>query len=85
MNSNDDIKANPKYARFLKGFIISLVGIWSLSWLMSCTNPKTGRIDGLNSHAYAYHYRNLGSTAYYPSQALQRASHYPEGKEEALT
>ena len=84
MNSNDDIKANPKYARFLKGFIISLVGIWSLSWLMSCTNPTAERIDGLNSQAYAYHYRNLDSTAYYARQALQLSSDYPDGKAEAL-
>lgn len=84
MNSNDDIKANPKYARFLKGFIISLVGIWSLSWLMSCTNPMAERIDGLNSQAYAYHYRNLDSTAYYARQALQLSSDYPDGKAEAL-
>ena len=40
--------------------------------------------DSLNSQAYAYHYRNLDSTAYYARQALQLSSDYPDGKAEAL-
>ena len=41
-------------------------------------------VDKLNDISYAYHYRNLDSTAIYAQKALQLAEDYSAGKAEAL-
>jgi len=41
-------------------------------------------VDRLNKKSYAYHYRNLDSTAYYARQAYRLAEGYNAGRAEAL-
>ncbi|MGN1264102.1 MAG: DUF5112 domain-containing protein [Prevotella sp.] len=41
-------------------------------------------MDELNDISYAYHYRNLDSTAFYADRAYEMAEHYGSGRAEAL-
>ena len=50
----------------------------------ACSPSDRQVVDKLNTISYAYHYRNLDSTAYYAQQALQYADGYADGQAEAL-
>ena len=50
----------------------------------ACSPSDRQVVDKLNTISYAYHYRNLDSTAYYAQQALQNADGYADGQAEAL-
>ena len=50
----------------------------------ACSSPDRQTVDKLNTVSYAYHYRNLDSTAYYAQLALQYADGYADGQAEAM-
>ncbi|MCR4583985.1 MAG: DUF5112 domain-containing protein [Prevotella sp.] len=50
----------------------------------ACSPTDRQAVDRLNKQSYAYHYRNLDSTAYYARQAYQLAEGYDAGRAEAL-
>lgn len=53
--------------------------------LISACSPKDRQsVDKLNSISYAYHYRDIDSTAFYAQQAFDHSDDYPDGKAEAL-
>ena len=57
----------------------------SLLLLISACSPSDkAAVDKLNSLSYAYHYRNLDSTAVYAQQAFDLSGHYAAGRAEAL-
>ena len=45
----------------------------------ACSSPDRQTVDKLNTVSYAYHYRNIDSTAYYAQQALRCADGYADG------
>ena len=50
----------------------------------ACTCPDRPAVDKLNAQSYAYHYRNIDSTAAIAKRALSLADGYPAGKAEAM-
>lgn len=68
----------------MQGFMISLIGIWSLFCAAACSNVDTQRVDKLNEKAYEYHYRSLDSTRKYAQAALALSGNYADGRAEAL-
>ena len=66
---------------WLRHALNSLVALIILS---ACSSPDRQVVDKLNTVSYAYHYRNLDSTAYYAQQALSLAEGYADGQAEAL-
>ncbi len=57
----------------------------SLAIIISACSPSDkATVDKLNSHSYAYHYRNIDSTAQAAHQALLMAADDDEGKAQAL-
>ena len=66
---------------WLRHALSSLVALVILS---ACSSPDRQAVDKLNTISYAYHYRNLDSTAYYAQKALQLADGYADGQAEAL-
>jgi len=50
----------------------------------ACSPTDRQAVDRLNKKSYAYHYRNLDSTAYYARQAYRLAEGYNAGRAEAL-
>ena len=56
-----------------------------LIFFCSCQYEQKSTVDKLNALSYAYHYRNIDSTAHYARQALKLASDYKDGRAEALT
>ena len=56
-----------------------------LIFFCSCQYEQKSTVDRLNALSYAYHYRNIDSTAHYARQALKLASDYKDGRAEALT
>ena len=66
---------------WLRHALSSLVALVILS---ACSSPDRQVVDKLNTVSYAYHYRNLDSTAYYAQKALQLADGYADGRAEAL-
>ena len=56
-----------------------------LIFFCSCQYEQKSTVDRLNSLSYAYHYRNIDSTALYARQALDLSSDYKGGRAEALT
>ena len=60
-----------------------LVCLWVLG-LFACGDKNVAEADRLNSMAYAFHYRNLDSTAAYAQRALNVSGNYAAGRAEAL-
>ncbi|MBR1503742.1 MAG: DUF5112 domain-containing protein [Prevotella sp.] len=60
-------------------FIISTILFFS-----ACSRPDRQTVDRLNARSYAYHYRNLDSTARYALEACRLADGYDAGRAEAL-
>ena len=60
-------------------FIISTIIFFS-----ACSRPDRQTVDRLNTRSYAYHYRNLDSTAWYARKACQLSDNYDAGRAEAL-
>ena len=56
----------------------------SLFFLSACSPEHKAEVDRLNDISYAFHYRNLDSTAYYADKALALSSDYSNGRAEAL-
>jgi len=52
--------------------------------LSACSRSDRQAVDKLNALSYAYHYRNVDSTEYYARRAYDLASHYADGRAEAL-
>ena len=52
--------------------------------ISACSPSDKAAVDKLNSISYAYHYRNIDSTAHYARRALQLSAKYEEGHAEAL-
>ena len=53
--------------------------------LLSACSPKDRQsVDKLNSISYAYHYRDIDSTACYAQRAYDLSDDYPSGRAEAL-
>ena len=59
------------------------VCLWVLG-LFACGDKNVAEADRLNSMAYAFHYRNLDSTAAYAQRALNVSGNYAAGRAEAL-
>ncbi len=55
-----------------------------VSILSACSPSDKAAVDKLNYHSYAYHYRNIDSTAQAARQALTMAEDYDEGRAHAL-
>ena len=51
--------------------------------LSACSPSDKAAVDKLNSLSYAFHYRDIDSTAYYAQQAYQQSS-FDDGRAEAL-
>lgn len=68
--------------QYIKGFVWLLV-IRSLFILSACTETSNPVVDRLNDQSYAYHYRNLDSTAAYARRAISLSGNYPSGRAEA--
>ncbi len=62
----------------------ALNSLVALILFTACSPSDRQVVDKLNTISYAYHYRNLDSTAYYAQQALQYADGYADGQAEAL-
>ena len=56
-----------------------------LIFFCSCQHEQKSTVDRLNAFSYAYHYRNIDSTAQYARQALNLSKGYKGGRAEALT
>jgi len=56
----------------------------ALCILSACSPQDRQAADKLNSLSYAYHYRNLDSTAHYARLAYEASAHYETGRAEAL-
>ena len=56
-----------------------------LIFFCSCQYEQKSTVDRLNAFSYAYHYRNIDSTAQYARQALNLSKGYKGGRAEALT
>ena len=61
---------------------MSVLGLFLFS---ACQPSDKATVDKLNSLSYAYHYRNIDSTALYARQALNLSESYKGGRAEALT
>ena len=61
-----------------------LIIISTILFFSACSRPDRQTVDRLNVRSYAYHYRNLDSTASYATQACQLADGYDAGRAEAL-
>ena len=61
-----------------------LIIISTILFFSACSRPDRQTVDRLNARSYAYHYRNLDSTASYATQACQLADGYDAGRAEAL-
>ena len=61
---------------------MALLGLFLFS---ACQPSDKAAVDRLNTLSYAYHYRNIDSTALYARQALNLSSGYKGGRAEALT
>ena len=66
-----------------KDFLLLLLA-GSLLFLSACSPEHKADVDRLNDISYAFHYRNLDSTAYYADKALALSSDYSNGRAEAL-
>lgn len=63
---------------------MALICALGLFFFLACNpNIDNKEIDKLNSVSYAFHYRNLDSTAFYANKALSLSADYPTGKAEA--
>lgn len=62
----------------------SSILLGSLLLFSACSPDGKDAVDKLNSISYAYHYRNLDSTAAYADRALRLAVEYGDGKAEAV-
>ncbi len=54
-------------------------------FISACSPSDKAAVDKLNSRSYAYHYRNIDSTAVAAQQALQAATDNDEGRAQALS
>ena len=63
-------------------WLLALLGLFLFS---ACQPSDKAAVDKLNALSYAYHYRNIDSTALYARQALNLSSGYKGGRAEALT
>lgn len=73
--------ADKKY--YFKGSI-AFFGVLSLFFFLACSSRiNTEEVDKLNALSYAFHYRNLDSTAIFAKKALALSSNYSTGKAEA--
>ena len=61
---------------------MAVLGLFLFS---ACQPSDKATVDKLNSLSYAYHYRNIDSTALYARQALNLSESYKGGRAEALT
>ncbi len=60
------------------------LNLLALILLSACSPSDKAAVDKLNSHSYAYHYRNIDSTEVYAQRALALSHHYANGRAEAL-
>ena len=70
--------------RRIAPFVMPLcVGLCMLG-LFACGNNNAEEADRLNTLAYAFHYRDLDSTAMYAQRAFDASANYANGRAEAL-
>jgi signal transduction histidine kinase len=62
-------------------WLLAVLGLFLFS---ACQPSDKAAVDKLNTLSYAYHYRNIDSTALYARQALGLSSDYGSGRAEAL-
>ena len=62
-------------------WLLAVLGLFLFS---ACQPSDKVAVDKLNTLSYAYHYRNIDSTALYARQALGLSSDYGSGRAEAL-
>ena len=74
-------ESKPAYRVGLTPFLFSL---FSFLFLFACSSSDRRLVDHYNSLSYAYHYRNLDSTAYFAEKAYQLAGQDNDAKAEAL-
>ena len=55
----------------------------AMSFFSACSPSHKDEVDELNSHSYAFHYRNLDSTKVLAERALKLSDDYPAGYAEA--
>ena len=63
---------------------LALKLIPSILILSACSPSDRQAVDKLNSLSYAYHYRQIDSTAYFAQQAYEASADYDKGRAEAL-